>query len=537
VLIGGFTSYYRYLEGDAQAIYREWMPRGKEEGHMKTQSVMTQGTYLFPSTSGSGNTKGYKVSSGFNLMMDSNLKSLQTPISMKGTAADKVAVQRADKNSSFRSDNGNEAVTDTLSGDTDQLRPVKVTEGSSADAVSGVKDESIVSQKQAEEMDQLEDEPAASDELLAQIMTMLQSVQEVVMQQLNLTSEELDQLLSEQGMTLSDLLQPENLQQLILASNGQMDISAVLTDENLAAAMKDLMNTIEEIKADANLGLTEEQLQQILVQANSKDEAADSLLISGLQEEFSKGNAWKEQAIVNTEDESEDGTNNKELSQKLSSESQNNQADTTTSTVAQAREGSANTQDDTSRQNEQRELKAADEFQNFIDNLVKTTQNVQVDFNGNLTQVTELRDIANQILDRIKLSVTSNQASMELQLNPEHLGKVNLTVQSKNGILTAQFVVQNELSKEAIESQLHVLRETLNAQGVKVEAIEVTVSAYAFDQNMNQNAGNGQETEKSNTGKKISLEDAMSMSEELEDSSLISSEAIGLSGTQVNYTV
>ena len=499
---------------------------------MKTQSVMTQGANLFGSSSGSVNTKGNKASSEFNLMMDNNLKSLQTPLSLSRVSTDKATVQKADKNSSSKSDDGKEVVTDTLAGSTDQ---VKATENSSTDAVSSTIDDTTVSQKQSDIADQTEDEPVADDELLAQIMTMLQSVQEVVMQQLNLTSEEFDQLLSDQGMSLSDLLQPENLQQFILTSNGQMDISAVLTDENLATTMNDLLNSIEEIKADANLGLTDEQLQKILIQANSKDEVVDSLFTSGLQEQLTQAANLNGQISAKKEAGSESGTNNKEVSQKVDSEIQNDQTATTDTTVAEAKEGSTNTQDD-AKQNEQRDLKAADQFQTFIDNLVKTTQDLQVDFNGNLTQVTELRDIANQILDRIKLSVTTNQASMELQLNPENLGKVNLTVQSKNGIMTAQFVVQNELSKEAIESQLHVLRETLNSQGVKVEAIEVTVSAYAFDQNTNQDAGNQQETEKNNNSKKITLEDALTMSEDLEDQSTISGEAIGLSGSQIDYT-
>jgi flagellar hook-length control protein FliK len=505
---------------------------------MKTQSVITQGINLVGSSVGGINTKDNKSSREFNLMMDNNLKSLQTPFSSNRTsenygAAKKIAVQKLDKNSASRPDDEKEAVKDTLSGSADQPKEIGATGSSSTQALSSTSDDNTVNQKQSDVIEQTEDEPTVDEELLAQIMMMLQSVQEVVMQQMNLTQEEFDQLLSDQGMSLSDLLQPEQLQRFILVSNGQIDISAVLTDENLAANMNDLMNSIEEIKADANLGLTDEQLQQILMQANSKEDTVDSLLTSGLQEQLSQAANLSGQVAVKTEAESESGAK-KEITQTVNSDSQKDQADTmATSTVDPAKENLENTPDD-SKQNQQRELKAADQFQAFIDNLVKTTQETQVNFNGNLSQVTELRDIANQILDRIKLSVSSNQASMELQLNPEHLGKVNLTVQSKNGIMTAQFIVQNELSKEAIESQLHVLRETLNAQGVKVEAIEVTVSAYAFDQNTEQNAGNQQETEKSNSGKKITLEDALTMSEDIDDS-IMPGEVIS-SGSRIDYT-
>ncbi len=71
---------------------------------------------------------------------------------------------------------------------------------------------------------------------------------------------------------------------------------------------------------------------------------------------------------------------------------------------------------------------------------------------------------------------------MELQLNPESLGKINLSVVAKDGIMTAHFTAQNEMVKEAIESQIQILKDNLNNQGLKVESIEVTVSNFSFGQ-------------------------------------------------------
>ena len=72
---------------------------------------------------------------------------------------------------------------------------------------------------------------------------------------------------------------------------------------------------------------------------------------------------------------------------------------------------------------------------------------------------------------------------MELQLNPEHLGRVHLTITEKEGMMTAQFAAETHAAKEAIESQLMQLRETLQEQGLKVESIEVTVADFSFNQN------------------------------------------------------
>ena len=185
--------------------------------------------------------------------------------------------------------------------------------------------------------------------------------------------------------------------------------------------------------------------------------------------------------------------------------------------------------------NKHKDLNAPDDFQKFVDNLVKTSQNVKAEFSGELAQVTNLREIANQIVDRIKVSVTPDQSSMELQLNPENLGKVNLSIQSKQGIMTAHFVVQNEISKEAIESQIQTLRDTLHQQGIKVEAIEVTVSSNAFDQNSSKGSDNPTESNDSHSGRKITLDDAVNMTEIPEEEN--SQEDItGVRGSMVDYT-
>ena len=56
-------------------------------------------------------------------------------------------------------------------------------------------------------------------------------------------------------------------------------------------------------------------------------------------------------------------------------------------------------------------------------------------------------------------------------------------------------MAQNEAVKEAIESQVTQLKETLESQGVKVEAIEVTVGSREFNQNLDEN-NNGEEQHK-----------------------------------------
>ena len=78
--------------------------------------------------------------------------------------------------------------------------------------------------------------------------------------------------------------------------------------------------------------------------------------------------------------------------------------------------------------------------------------------------------------------------TLQMQLNPESLGRLVLTVTEKHGNVTAQITATNEQVKEALQTQMVELRSTLQAQGIKVEAVEVTVATHEFEQNLDGNA-------------------------------------------------
>ena len=88
---------------------------------------------------------------------------------------------------------------------------------------------------------------------------------------------------------------------------------------------------------------------------------------------------------------------------------------------------------------------------------------------------------------------SSEGTTVEMQLNPENLGRLVLSVTEKHGNVTAQITASNEQVKETLQAQLVELRSTLQAQGIKVEAVEVTVATHEFEQNLDGNASaNGQ---------------------------------------------
>ena len=130
----------------------------------------------------------------------------------------------------------------------------------------------------------------------------------------------------------------------------------------------------------------------------------------------------------------------------------------------------------------------------------------------NVGQV-DAADIVQQIIDSVKVVSTESLQSMEIQLTPENLGKIHLTVSSRDGIMTAQIAAQDEAVKKAIENQLAVLKENFNNQGLKVEHVEVTVESHAFEGNQNPADGSRQNQE-SGRRRTLNLDSHMGLSEE-----------------------
>jgi flagellar hook-length control protein FliK len=98
-------------------------------------------------------------------------------------------------------------------------------------------------------------------------------------------------------------------------------------------------------------------------------------------------------------------------------------------------------------------------------------------------------DLIEQIAENVRVSVSEGTTSMEMQLNPENLGKIYLQISAKEGVVNASITASNEAVRAALEAQVADLRQSLDQAGVKVDAIEVTVASHEFEQNLDQNFG------------------------------------------------
>lgn len=145
-------------------------------------------------------------------------------------------------------------------------------------------------------------------------------------------------------------------------------------------------------------------------------------------------------------------------------------------------------------------------------------------------------DIIRQVIDSVKVNVSKEVTSLEVQLNPENLGKVQITVASKNGVMQAQILAENELAKNAIENNIAMLKETFNNQELKVDAIEVMVSTYGFLDHEQGDGGEQKEDNHLEKFKSINLVDDINI-EELNEDEQLTVEMMKAKGNSLNYLV
>lgn len=379
--------------------------------------------------------------------------------------------------------------------------------------------------------DKLDNADTSSAELILRVFDQIQSI---IMEELNLTPEEFDSMMTEMGVTLTDLSEPQVIMEMLLNDKGLTDSTELLLDEELQNTFQKLLASVENIKQQLPANMSNEDIKQILTQITEQNDTVEFDFLADSYE--------NQEAILNDSDMTKDISESKTKSQaqQLISED-SGKSNMNQGIAATDNNGLTNTnKNDFTSTNDLSATKNSDGraeiegFEAFVDNLTTNYDKPIVEFTDDNIRFYDIRDIAQQLIDKIRIMAKPGQTTMELQLYPEHLGKVNLTVTSKEGLMSAQFVVQNEMAKEAVESQMIILKENLAEQGIKVDSIDVTVGGYTFDQNEQSAEDSHTTRKKADRGRKITFEEAVAMSEDPIDTES-SDNIIGTLGNSINY--
>ncbi len=85
------------------------------------------------------------------------------------------------------------------------------------------------------------------------------------------------------------------------------------------------------------------------------------------------------------------------------------------------------------------------------------------------------KEILNQVIEKAKVVLTADKSEMVMELKPESLGKLSLKVVTEQGIVMAKFVAENQQVKQVLETNMQLLKDSMEKQGLNVQGFSVSV--------------------------------------------------------------
>lgn len=324
--------------------------------------------------------------------------------------------------------------------------------------------------------DQVSDNPEVKDAL----ETLEKELVQEIAKELDMDPEELVELMTALGMKPLDMLQPENLAKLYMECNNQMDATMVVTCEQFQELLSQVKSLGEEVRHDLSMDKNQFAEAVSMMEALEQPVELDESMAKELMAQDSATHKINE---VTTEDV--------EAGIPLEEDGQAQQVETMEEAVT--------TVEDTDTQSvmkqESFEQRGEDTFHQETGT---QTGSVVMSDNSSVSNaeipeaphtymdITDTIQLIRQLADNVRVAVSTDTQWMEMQLNPENLGKMLLHVSQKEGAVSAQITTQNEIVRENLMLQMANLQERLESAGLKVDAIEITVSSHAFEQNLEQ---------------------------------------------------
>ncbi len=337
-----------------------------------------------------------------------------------------------------------------------------------------------------------------------------EDIKDAIKEEFDVSDEDIKAAMELLGLTALDLLSTAKVAKLIEQLTGT-DALTLITNEDMMQSFNNIINVVDDANADIAdmLGVKTEEVGIVLEQNN--------IVPVVNSEDTAKQDNVKEADTKNADDNINQTVDNQEsLSEVLAKK-------ITTESDSKAKNNMSESNEANNK------VTYADVADNMISNITDTFADIITE---GISTVKEA-DIVNQVIDSVKLMASRELTSMEVMLNPEHLGSVHITVTARNGIVSAQITAQNEQVKTALENQMVTLREQFESQGLKVDAVEITVMAHSFE--AGQNFGQSESERKQGESKVHRKLDLSSFDDELEEDLESTAPAPKAEGSSVEY--
>ena len=342
-----------------------------------------------------------------------------------------------------------------------------------SDNAGADKDVNAADNKKTENTDKTDKADKTDDKVKEETDEKVDEVTEKVVDKISeetgFSEEEIKEAMETLGLTVADLLDPAKMAQLLNALNGQTDAASEIAKEFdiLLDEAQDLLKNAFSDKIEVAEVVSEEPV--ISDEVTLTDEAPVN--------EAAEVVNFDSQAIVYEDDEPVAKT------AENTERAIVNETVRVTAPEKNENAGAAKSEDNGAFNDN---AAAANVNNEPVNNEAPIATN-EVPFEGYTSNV-DGEDILNQITEHVRVNNSEGLTEMDIALNPASLGNIHIHLTSREGVITATIGAANDSVREALMLQAITLKEELNEQGLKVDAIEVTVASHEFEQQMDGNA-------------------------------------------------
>lgn len=400
-------------------------------------------------------------------------------ISQKGVSAVSSISGRQNSQDSFGTDFSkvmNASLQNRNSGKTDSFG----VSGNTAKGTAVVKqDNNVAKQDKTTVVNNSATTTVNDDNLKEDVAQAVSDIKDKIKETMDVSDEDIENAMEQLGIGIVDLLDPQSVTDLVIALSGNSDSLEFLTDASAVANLEDIINTVDEVT-------------QNLTETYNIDITSVKDIVKDFENDSDEAVASEQPVNKQITDYQDDKQNEKAVTEDTK--------ERITDVIAEKTEVKSEAAFTDEKKNDS-DTHLQDKNNDGIEKITSDmTQSIQKAFSEVVDETSAVNevDIVRQVVEQIKVTTTQQLSSIEVMLNPENLGKVHVAVTAKQGIVTAQLTAQNEQVKAALENQMTALKEQFNNQGVKVEAVEITVQSHGFEseQNLEGNNSNQAQQEK-----------------------------------------
>lgn len=291
-------------------------------------------------------------------------------------------------------------------------------------------------------------------------------IKDKIKETMYVSDEDIEKAMEQAGIGIADLLNPQAVTDLVVALSGNGDSLEFLTDSSAASALDSILDAVDVI--------TNELTENYDISENMgmvSDETASAEHTVDKNTEYSQEDKLDEEVTA-----------------------QESIADV----VAEKTEVKSESHFTDEKKNDSgTHLQGDDGIEKITSDMTHSIQQAFSEIVDEASGINET-DIVRQVVEQIKVTATQKLSSIEVLLNPENLGKVHIAVTAKQGIVTAQLTAQNEQVRTALENQVTALKEQFNNQGIKVDAVEITVQSHGFEAGQNLEGNDSNQAQQEN---------------------------------------